>query len=95
MAARQADSDSGRMKRLMTSAKSVKNYLQLSMAIFALVSACSRPQEKPAVASSAAAPKQDVLVSDMDTSVNPGEDFFSYANGEWIKKNPDLAGNTH
>lgn len=30
----------------------------------------------------------DILVSDMDTSVNPGNDFFSYANGGWIKRNP-------
>jgi putative endopeptidase len=28
------------------------------------------------------------LVSDMDTAVNPGNDFFSYANGGWVDKNP-------
>ena len=32
--------------------------------------------------------KPDVLASNMDTTVNPGEDFFQYANGGWIKKNP-------
>jgi putative endopeptidase len=32
--------------------------------------------------------KPDVLAANMDTSINPGEDFFEYANGGWIKKNP-------
>lgn len=35
---------------------------------------------------SATAP--DVLASDIDSSVSPGQDFFEYANGGWIKKNP-------
>ncbi len=32
--------------------------------------------------------KQDVLAVNMDTTVSPGEDFFQYANGGWIKNNP-------
>jgi putative endopeptidase len=32
--------------------------------------------------------KPDVLVSNMDTTVSPGEDFFLYANGGWISRNP-------
>lgn len=32
--------------------------------------------------------KPDVLASHLDTTVSPGEDFFDYANGGWIKKNP-------
>jgi putative endopeptidase len=32
--------------------------------------------------------KTDILVDDIDTSVSPGQDFFLYANGGWIKKTP-------
>ncbi|MBL7726965.1 MAG: M13 family metallopeptidase [Dinghuibacter sp.] len=32
--------------------------------------------------------KPDVLAANMDTLVSPATDFFSYANGGWIKKNP-------
>ena len=31
---------------------------------------------------------EDVLVKNMDFSVDPSQDFFMYANGGWIKKNP-------
>src|SRR3954468_19023284 len=31
---------------------------------------------------------KDVLVTDLDQSVNPANDFFSYANGGWINANP-------
>ena len=48
----------------------------------ALVASCSRPQPQPAP------PKQDFLAADMDTAANPGDDFFEYANGAWLKKNP-------
>ncbi len=40
--------------------------------------ACNNP--KPVV--------RDILVSDMDSTVKPGDDFFAYANGGWMKKNP-------
>ena len=32
--------------------------------------------------------KPDALAVNMDTTVSPGKDFFDYANGGWIKKNP-------
>ena len=32
--------------------------------------------------------KPDVLARDIDSTINPADDFFSYANGSWIKKNP-------
>jgi len=32
--------------------------------------------------------KADVLAVNMDTTLQPGDDIFMYANGGWIKKNP-------
>ena len=33
-------------------------------------------------------PKPDILAADIDSTVKPGDDFFEYANGGWIKRNP-------
>ncbi|MCO5937022.1 M13 family metallopeptidase [Mucilaginibacter sp. RB4R14] len=32
--------------------------------------------------------EQDVLIHNIDKSVKPGDDFFQYANGAWLEKNP-------
>ncbi len=32
--------------------------------------------------------KPDALAANLDTTINPADDFFMYANGGWIKKNP-------
>lgn len=32
--------------------------------------------------------KQDVFANNIDTTIRPGDDFFQYANGKWIKDNP-------
>jgi putative endopeptidase len=32
--------------------------------------------------------KPDVFAANIDSSYNPGDDFFMYANGKWIKNNP-------
>lgn len=32
--------------------------------------------------------KPDVLAANIDSSVNPADDFFDYANGNWIRKHP-------
>lgn len=44
-----------------------------------LISPCTTKPEKT---------KQDILAANLDTTVNPVNDFFDYANGGWIKKNP-------
>jgi putative endopeptidase len=36
----------------------------------------------------ALSPDKDVVAANVDTTVNPADDFFSFANGGWIKKNP-------
>ena len=33
-------------------------------------------------------PEPDFLMQNIDTSVSPATDFFSYANGAWIKNTP-------
>ncbi|HNL84966.1 MAG TPA: M13 family metallopeptidase N-terminal domain-containing protein, partial [Chitinophagales bacterium] len=38
--------------------------------------------------SSAFAQSKDVVGANVDATVKPGDDFFKYANGGWIKKNP-------
>ncbi|BAU52261.1 M13 family metallopeptidase [Mucilaginibacter gotjawali] len=30
----------------------------------------------------------DALIKNIDTTIKPGDDFFNYANGAWLKKNP-------
>jgi putative endopeptidase len=36
----------------------------------------------------AGATPADILTANRDTSVNPGDDFFQYANGAWLRKHP-------
>jgi putative endopeptidase len=43
---------------------------------------------KTAPASPQAPVKSDVVAANIDTSVNPGNDFFAFANGAWLKSNP-------
>ncbi len=51
------------------------------LAIAALAGACNQPATKEAA-------KADILNINRDTTANPANDFFEYANGGWIKKNP-------
>jgi len=55
-------------------------------AAVALFAACNQPSQNT--------PKADIIMADMDTTVNPANDFFDYANGGWIKKNPIPADET-
>src|SRR6185312_7742400 len=51
------------------------------LALAALLAGCHSATPAPAKA-------PDPLTADMDMAVNPGTDFFAYANGGWIAKNP-------
>jgi putative endopeptidase len=46
---------------------------------FMLVTSCKQ---------SSSLPESDALAAHIDTTVNPGDDFFQYANGAWFKENP-------
>lgn len=52
------------------------------IAVIALMASCQQQRENSATK------KGDILVADMDTTINPADDFFDYANGGWIKNNP-------
>src|ERR1700720_4386947 len=54
-----------------------------SVAAAALVAACS-----PSVTTSTSPVKTDFLQANIDPTVTPGQDFFTYANGGWLKRNP-------
>jgi len=51
----------------------------------ALLGAC---KEKESGSSKSAGTSEDVVSSHIDTTVHPGDDFFGYANGGWLKNNP-------
>lgn len=56
-------------------------HLLASITCAALLTACSGDKDQNTA-------QKDILLSNMDTTVNPSDDFFLYANGGWIKKNP-------
>ena len=58
------------------------NYSCLLLMCLAALASCNSSQNKDSGRT------RDVLIENMDTTVNPAVDFFSYANGGWIKKNP-------
>ena len=58
--------------------------IMISALAFLLTGCGNTSKATPAVA----APKEDFLRANMDLSVNPGEDFFAYANGAWLKAHP-------
>ena len=54
---------------------------QLPLLAAVLLASCSNNQKS-------ASAKPDVVAANVDTTVNPSDDFFQYANGGWIKSNP-------
>ena len=56
--------------------------LSAIIAVFALLSSCSN------VSNDSNAKKEDVLRANLDTTANPADDFFQYATGGWVAKNP-------
>jgi putative endopeptidase len=58
----------------------MKKYVVLVGVVALIISACSQTPNP--------GPEQDVVYKNLDTTANPGKDFFLYANGGWIKNNP-------
>src|SRR5690348_10474688 len=54
----------------------------------AFAAACSHARPTATAAAAAAPAREDFLRANMDTTVDPGVDFFQYANGGWLKRNP-------
>lgn len=52
-----------------------------SLAVAMLFAACKSEEKKDSS-------KPDILITNMDSTVKPGDDFFEYAEGGWIKNNP-------
>lgn len=55
------------------------NYILIA-SVSLMLAACKGP--------ATTAPAKDPLVENMDTTLNPGDDFFKYACGTWLKNNP-------
>jgi putative endopeptidase len=67
-------------------------FLPLAVMLGSLI-ACSSKTSTPAAPADTALPspapvKEDLLRANVDASINPGDDFFTYANGNWLKANP-------
>lgn len=58
----------------------MKLHVLLSAALLGSLIACKNNNTPP--------PRADVVAANMDTTVKPGDDFFLYANGGWIKQHP-------
>jgi putative endopeptidase len=51
-----------------------------------LMAACSKEAPEAPVADEAAEPRSGIFLQNMDTSVRPGDDFFSFVNGKWVSE---------
>ena len=58
---------------------------QSIVAIFVALIVSMAPLAQPLTAQQS---KQDFLAANIDRTVSPRDDFFQYANGEWLKRNP-------
>ncbi len=57
----------------------MRSYPLLLASLLVCITACKTKTENGG---------HDFLLNNVDTSVNPANDFFQFANGGWIKTNP-------
>jgi putative endopeptidase len=70
------------------------NKLIISAAALTVFAACGQEPATESAPEEATALRSGIDVQHMDTSVNPGDDFFSYVNGKWVAETeipPDKA----
>ncbi|MDB5253827.1 MAG: metalloendopeptidase [Flaviaesturariibacter sp.] len=65
----------------------MRHYL-LPLSAALLLVACNNADTGTAGVTDSTTAKPDILALNRDTTVDPSQDFFLYANGGWIKKNP-------
>jgi putative endopeptidase len=73
--------------RLTTIVRIIRYFINRSafMAAIFLLASCGKT---PNPVSNATHPREDFLGANMDFTVTPGDDFFTYANGAWLKAHP-------
>jgi len=64
----------------MSKVNTIQKTLLVGLISISLLTACTNKQANYA--------EKDVVIKNMDTTTKPGDDFFKYANGGWLKKNP-------
>jgi len=67
------------------------NKLVISATALFVLTACGQEPATEAVSEAAAPLRSGIDVSDLDTNIRPGDDFFAYVNGKWVEetKMPD------
>jgi predicted metalloendopeptidase len=62
--------------------------LIVALSLVVTIGACRRAQPASEQAGSSPQAQLGIVPASMDTSVQPGDDFFTYANGTWVKNTP-------
>jgi putative endopeptidase len=57
----------------------------ISATALLILAACGQQSREPTVAAVPTVLRSGVVLSNMDTDVRPGDDFFSYVNGTWVE----------
>ena len=65
-----------------------KSLLLVASAFAMTVSACNRADSGTEQSSQAAGTDVGIVPASMDKAVKPGDDFFAFANGSWVKNTP-------
>lgn len=66
----------------------MRQYRFILAAAFLGLAACTDSKDPNKQAAKVAADGRDILHENLDTTTRPGDDFFQYANGGWLQKNP-------